>query len=176
MSAIESNTIGYMPMPASFAHRSLFLAGRPQHQKYDNFWRRHPPMDRLRRAKIFAPFDALAGFDECIRSKEVLYEQKRSLSECETSDLNEKLCTLRSLTYNSKASGLDRPCATVTYFVPCSDQQNEWYRKGGQYKEVTGTVSNVDTVIRMTITVNDQVISLDDVYSIRTPALHSFSV
>ncbi len=57
---------GYMPMPASFRHRSLFLHGRPRHQKFDDFWLRHPPMDPGRRAKIFAPFDALKGFREAI--------------------------------------------------------------------------------------------------------------
>lgn len=165
--ATEPNTVGYMPMPASFSRRSLFLAGRPRHQRNDNFWCRHPPMDRLHRAKIFAPFDALAGFDECIQAKEVLFEQKRSLSEDETADLDEKLCMLRALIYNSKVSGLNRPSAVITCFFPCSDPQNEWYEKGGQYKDVAGTVSKVDAVISMTVTVDDQVISFDDIYSIR---------
>ena len=61
MPAVYTNpdVIGYMPMPASFHYRSLFLQGRPRHEKYDEFWRKHPPMDHVHRAKIFAPFDAL---------------------------------------------------------------------------------------------------------------------
>ena len=59
-------TIGYMPMPISFRYKTLFLMGRPRHEKYDDFWRKHPPMDHVHRAKIFAPFDALAGFDDII--------------------------------------------------------------------------------------------------------------
>ena len=61
--------IGNMPMPADFQYRDLFLAGRPVHKKYDEFWYRHPAMDIVHRAKIFAPFDALAGFSEAIRSR-----------------------------------------------------------------------------------------------------------
>ena len=82
MSALYSNpgVVGYMPMPVSFHYRSIFLQGRPCHERFDDFWRKHPPMDHVHRAKIFAPFDALAGFDECINSKRVLYEEKRILS------------------------------------------------------------------------------------------------
>ena len=48
--------IGYMPMPEGFQYAELVKAGRPQHQKFDDFWCRHPPMDPGKRAKIFAPF------------------------------------------------------------------------------------------------------------------------
>ena len=70
--------VGYMPMPVSFHYRALFLQGRPRHEKFDDFWLKHPPMDHVHRAKIFAPFDALAGFDDCIHAKGVLYEEKKT--------------------------------------------------------------------------------------------------
>ena len=155
-----------MPMPASFPHRALFLAGRPRHQKYDDFWRKHPPMDRVHRAKIFSPFDALAGFDECIQSKKMLYCEKRILTEGEMEDLNEKLSHLHSLTYNSRTARLNRPIAEIDYFVSCNDPQNEWFGKGGQYVTITGTVSKVDVLISKTITIDDTAIPLADVASI----------
>lgn len=158
--------VGYMPMPASFSHRALFFAGRPRHQKYDDFWCKHPPMNRMHRAKIFAPFDALAGFDACIQAKQVLYERKRILSEGEMEELNETLSQLHSLTCNSHVSRMNHPQATVEYFVPCSDTQNEWYGKGGQYKTVTGTVSSVDPLISRTIVIDEQTIPLSDVLRI----------
>ena len=65
-----SRGIGYMPMPEGFRYAELAKAGRPQHQKFDEFWCRHPPMDLGKRAKIFAPFAALKGFDEEIRAAE----------------------------------------------------------------------------------------------------------
>lgn len=61
-------TIGEMSMPVNFKYRKLFLHGRPKHEKFDDFWRKHPPMGTVHRAKIFAPFDALVGFDEAIES------------------------------------------------------------------------------------------------------------
>lgn len=60
--------IGYMPMPADFKYADLYRAGRPQHEKFDDFWCRHPPMDCGKRAKIFAPFNALRGFDREIEN------------------------------------------------------------------------------------------------------------
>ena len=46
-----------------FRYREVYLRGRPQHQKWDDFSVRHPRMSPGRRARIFAPFDALRGFD-----------------------------------------------------------------------------------------------------------------
>ena len=161
------DVIGYMPMPASFHYRSLFLQGRPRHEKYDDFWRKHPPMDHVHRAKIFAPFDALAGFDECIDSKTVQYEEKRILSESEKDTLNERLSLLHALTYNSRAARMNRPTATVTYFVSCSDEHNEWYNRGGLYESYTGTVKKVDYSC---LVIDDKVIALDDIAEIDTGA------
>lgn len=41
---------------------------RPVHEN-DLFSINHPPMDRGRRAKIFAPFAALKGYEEAIDEK-----------------------------------------------------------------------------------------------------------
>ena len=62
--------IGSMPMPPAFRYRDVFLKGRPRHDVPDPFSLRHPPMPASRWAKIFAPFDALKGFEEAIRLKE----------------------------------------------------------------------------------------------------------
>ena len=76
-----SRGIGYMPMPEGFRYAELAKAGRPQHQKFDEFWFRHPPMDLGKRAKIFAPFAALKGFDEEINAAErrAALEQEREI-------------------------------------------------------------------------------------------------
>ncbi len=58
--------VGSMIMPADFPHRDIFLKGRPQHDPLSLFRIRHPQMPCSRRAKIFAPFDALKGFSEMI--------------------------------------------------------------------------------------------------------------
>ena len=62
--------LGYLPMPAGFKYQDVFLKGRPVHQKTDPFGVRHPRMELLRRARIFAPFDALRGFRAAIIARE----------------------------------------------------------------------------------------------------------
>ena len=57
-------------IPKSFRYRQILLKGRPLHQGGDAFLARHPPMDLSRRAKLFAPFDALRGFDEALIAAE----------------------------------------------------------------------------------------------------------
>ena len=83
--------IGDIPMPAGFRYREILLKGKPKHDKTDAFRIRHPSMDVGRRAKIFAPFDALRGFNEAVASKDVLYEHKRELNEEDQAELNRRL-------------------------------------------------------------------------------------
>ena len=158
--------IGAMAMPVDFKYREVFLKGRPRHERFDDFWRKHPPMSPSRWAKIFSPFDALEGFDECIESKLVQYTDRRILSEEEKTTLNDALNHLHSLTYNSRVARLNQPQASVTYFVPCVDEHSEWYGVGGRYETVSGTVWKVDAIVEKNIMVDDQTIPLDDVVEI----------
>ena len=64
--------LGDMSMPEGFRYRSVSLKGKPQHDKTDSFRLRHPSMDVGRRAKIFAPFDALRGFSAAVLEEEAL--------------------------------------------------------------------------------------------------------
>ena len=167
---MSADMIGYMPMPPGFKYRDVFLHGRPKHERFDSFRRKHPPMDTVHRAKIFAPFDALAGFDAAIDSKLVLYEERRILSETEKEDLDRKLSLLRSLTYNSPAARKNKPEVTVEYFSPCTDPCSEWYGKGGTYKTLSGICWKVDIILK-TITVDDHVIPLKNISKINTGRL-----
>ncbi len=62
--------IGKISFPDDFKYREAFLKGRPRHEKTDPFRIRHPAMETGRRAKIFAPFDALRGFRGALRDAE----------------------------------------------------------------------------------------------------------
>ena len=62
--------VGVMEMPADFRYRDVFLRGKPVHDRFDPFRIRHPQMPAGRRAKIFAPFDALRGFSAAIMAEE----------------------------------------------------------------------------------------------------------
>ena len=122
-------------------------------------------MDTTHRAKIFSAFDALAGFDACIASKEVQYCDRRYLCEGEKEDLDRKLSALRQLSRNSKAVRKNRPEISVRYFSPCMDEYSFAYGTGGIYKTVTGICRKVDDVSG-TITVDETVIPLGDITSI----------
>ncbi len=53
-------------------YKKVLEKGKPVHQKGDDFFVKHPPMDLSRRAKIFSPFDALKGFgDELSRTEDI---------------------------------------------------------------------------------------------------------
>ena len=159
---MNTAVIGYMPMPVNFEYRSLFLHGRPKHEKYDDFWRKHPPMDKVHRAKIFSAFDALAGFDGWIASKEVKYCDRRYLSEEEHDNLDRKLSVLRGLTRNSREVRRNKPAVTVQYFSPCTDRNSFAYGSGGLYETVSGICRKIDDVAG-TITIGETIIPLDDI-------------
>ena len=61
--------LGNTPMPDGFKYGDVFAKGRPRHQKTDPFGIRHPSMEVSKRAKIFAPFDALRGFSAAIMAE-----------------------------------------------------------------------------------------------------------
>jgi len=165
MSTAAPTHVGFMPMPDHFPYRALFLHGRPRHKKYDAFWVKHPPMNITHRAKIFSAFDALAGFGDCISSKQVEYCDRRYLSEGEREELARKLAVLRQLTYNGKAARKNRPQVTVEYFSPCTDKNNFAYGTGGIYEHVSGTCLKVDE-FRGTITIDETSVAIEDISNI----------
>ena len=140
--------------------------GKPQHTKFDDFYRKHPFMDVGKRAKIFAPFAALRGFDGCILDKEVQYQPKIILDEEVKDEIAQQLEVLHGLTINSRAARNNHVVVSVTYFIPCSDKNHEAYGYYGQYVTITGVCKKVDDTITHTITVGGLVISLDDIYKI----------
>ena len=52
------------------AYEDIMGLRRPVHRD-DPFARRHPKMDRGNRAKLFAPFAALTGFDDVVHAMAV---------------------------------------------------------------------------------------------------------
>ena len=158
--------------PAIARYGNLVFMERPVHTD-DVFSRRHPKMTLLNRAKIFAPFAALVGFDDHIRSKDVPYEWKHELDADEEWELNRRLGILRNLTYNSKLARRNAVTVTIEYYVPCADRNNEAYGSKGLYESVTGIVKSVDIISQMiTITDTDCLthsIHFSDIYTITDP-------
>ena len=149
--------VGYMPIPADWKHADIVRKGRPCSLRVH--------MPNSRRAKIFAPFDALAGFDDAVASKEVLYEEKRRMSSQDLEAFNQTLARLKALTINGRVARENKVLVEAEYYVPCDDENSFSYRIQGQYKKITGICWKVDDVFG-TIKVDDKIINLDDVYKL----------
>lgn len=171
MNAAAYPVIGAMQMPAGFRYKAVFERGRPQHSQWDSFLIRHPPMSASHWAKIFAPFDALDGFDERIAGKEILYTARPELSEDDQAELNRKLNILRKLTCNGRAARENHVAVDVLYFVPCTDEDHFSFGHGGRYESITGTVLRAETGTLVLLTDSgEQRISFETIREIHSPA------
>ena len=142
-------------------YMKAYISGRPLHEEYDSFWMKHPFMPSGRKAKIFAPFDALKGYDDCIASKEVLYEPMREPADQDS--INIRLNTLHTLTYNSRIARINKPVVSVTYYVPCTDPNSSAYGIMGRYVTVKGICRQVSLDI---VQVDEQKISIPCILSL----------
>ena len=153
-------------LPAGFKYTAAFLAGRPIH-KDDHFAYRHPRMDRGKRAKIFAPFDALDGYSESIAAKNVQYVERIQLEEYEKNRLDNRFRILQTLTRNGKVARTNKIVVSVTYYIPCVDENNFSFLKMGRYVTETGICWKVDPDITRTMKVGEIEIPLDEVIDIK---------
>ncbi len=153
-------------MPEGFPYREVFLRGKPQHERFDDFDAKHPKMPCGKRAKIFAPFDALKGFEERLDEKCRLYMEKRELNEEERGALDAALQYLHERTANLRVAKESALRATVTYYVPCMDENHEAYGCRGLYESFSGVVWKVDSQLRHSLLIGDREIELADISAI----------
>ena len=171
MSAPKGTPAAYTVPAAIVRYGNIIFQDRPVHDG-DVFSRKHPKMSQLNRAKIFAPFAALVGFDERVRRNEINYVSKHELDSDEEWELSHKLFRLYCLTANSKLARANMVRVSIEYFVVCTDEENDAYLVKGLYKTITGIVLKVDqTEQRITIRngADTEVISFADIYRIFNP-------
>ena len=155
--------------PADFKYKQAFLSGRPKHAAFDAFSLKHPSMEFGRRAKIFAPFDALQGFSDAVSAKETVFEPFREIDEERQKMLNRRILLLRSLAAGSRLSGENRVRIEVTYFSPCADPDSSGDGAVlGRYCTRTGLLRKID-LVGWQLLLDDMRIDLDDVYDIQDP-------
>ena len=123
-------------------------------------------MQLSQRAKIFSPFAALKGFEEAIDEKTQVYAEKRELNDEEQEALEAALARLHDLTANRRAAKENRVTATVTWFVPCADENHEAYGRGGTYERCTGIVWKVDPILTKSLLIGDRVIEFSELAEI----------
>ena len=156
-------------IPENFPYRETLLRGRPEHGD-DGFWEEHPRMEREKRAKLFAPFDALDGYGDAIRTKNTVYTEKVRLSPDQQEALNRRLVRLceqfgRRRRIRDGGGGL--PWVRVTRYVPCSDRYNDAYGRRGTYETAEGWLTAADPEVARTICVNGETIPFGDILRIR---------
>lgn len=147
-------------------YRFVLSRGRPEHGRRDEFSLRHPKMQLSQRAKIFSPFSALTGFEEAIEAKVRPYVEKRELNDEQQEALDKALLRLRDLTQNRRMAKEKPVHATVTYFVPCADENHEAYGCRGSYARCSGIVWKVDPVLTRTLVIGDQAIEFSELAEI----------
>ena len=161
--------IGGMAMPENFKYEGVFRKGRPRHEFYDTFRIRHPKMPSGKRAKIFAPFDALKGFSEAISSKDVVYMDRIEPDQERLAELNRRLTILHELTANGRLARENRVPVDVTYYEPCEDENSEAWGFRGRYRTVSGICRMVDQDLCHTICVDGTDIAFEDILRIESP-------
>lgn len=119
-------------------------------------------MSRLNRAKIFAPFAALTGFEAAIESKRTQYVPRHLPDADEEYALNAALERLHWLTRTGALARRNRVVVRVEYFEVCTDRNHEGYGRLGQYRALAGIVRRVDPV-RQLIVVGDRAIPFADI-------------
>ena len=118
------------------------------------------------RAKIFSPFAALKGFEDAIDEKVQVYVEKRELNDEEQEALETALSRLHDLTANLRSAKENRITATVTWFVPCADENHEAYGHGGSYERYTGTVWKIDPILTKSLLIGDRTIEFSELAEI----------
>ena len=127
-----------------FAYSDIIGLRRPEHAD-DAFGRRHPPMTRLNRAKLFAPYAALRGFEDRVAAKRVPYVPRHCFDAGEERELNRRIAHLLARCPNGQAARADPVTVRVEAFVPCDDPDQEAFHRGwGQYHTVEGVLRRVD--------------------------------
>ncbi|WP_456078856.1 hypothetical protein [Mogibacterium diversum] len=142
-----------------FEYADIINRVRPIH-KTDRFSYKYPRMSNEKRAKIFAPFAALSGYDDALAEKEVIYDIKRVLTDDEYFDLDCKIATIYEKCSNSILARENGVEVRILYFEQLADDELH-----GRYLEVIGLVTKVRPD-KGTITILDKEISLRSIYKL----------
>ncbi len=138
-------------------YEQLLRKGPPRHQG-DYFSLRHPRMSTAKRAKIFAPFAALKGFEEEVRSREIEYSVRPEKDEETIAALNRNLALLQErIRFH--------PAAEITFFSPCDDPHHEAYGLLGTIGTICGTVQEVN-VSRQFLRIEGRQIFFEDLQTV----------
>lgn len=112
---------------------------------------RHAPMSRMNRSAQFAPFAALAGYEDMLRETARLTEEQTCLDEHDKELLDRKL---RYIAAN--------PAQTVTFLCFRRDER----KSGGSYVPIIGRVKKIDLYRRTVLMEDGQEFGIEDIRAI----------
>lgn len=125
--------------------------------------KKHPQPSMMDRAARFAPFAAIAGYEEMVLEEARVTEERIDLDEGTLSLLNEKLNMIQEF--------LDEePEVTITYFEP--DKK----KSGGAYVNITGIVKRIDEYEHFVIMTDGKKIRIEDIYAIGSDLFYSLGL
>ena len=125
--------------------------------------KKHPQPSMMDRAARFAPFAAIAGYEEMVLEEARVTEERVDLDEGALSLLNEKLNMIQEF--------LDEePEVTITYFEP--DKK----KSGGAYVNITGIVKRIDEYEHFVIMTDGKKIRIEDIYAIGSDLFYSLGL
>ncbi|MBH1939472.1 YolD-like family protein [Mobilitalea sibirica] len=111
------------------------------------------------RAKIFAPFAALKGYEEAITAKQKIIVPRIELSEEAKEYLDLQLGKIERLLRKGK-----HPIVTVVFF------QKDKVNNEGEYIQFTGMVAKINRTSRI-LQIVEKRLQLDDIYNIESEDL-----
>ena len=117
---------------------------------------KHPRMMIEDRAKIFAPFAALKGYDQAIAAK-----QKTIVPRIELSEESKEYLDLQLAKIERQLMRGQHPMITVVYFHKDKASNEE----GGEYIQFTGMVAKFDQTSRI-LQIVEKRLRLEDIYGI----------
>lgn len=119
---------------------------------------KHPRMKAEDRAKIFAPFAALKGYEEAIAAKQKIVVPRIELSEEAKEYLDLQLAKIERLLTKGQ-----HPIITVIFFQ--REKDKVYIEDSGEYIQFTGMVAKFDLTSRI-LQIVEKRLRLDDIYGI----------
>lgn len=128
---------------------------------------KHPRMKAEDRAKIFAPFAALRGYEEAITAKQKIVIPRIELSEEAREYLDLQLAKMERLLEKGQ-----HPVITVVFFQ--REKDKVYIEDSGEYIQFTGMVAKLDLTSRV-LQIVDKRLRLDDIYGLEGEDLEKSS-
>ena len=127
--------------------------------------KKHPQMSREERAAQFAPFAALAGYEDSVEETARITTKRIEINEEEKNILDMKVNMLKE-----QIKIQIHPEIKIIYFVP------DTKKEGGKYVSISGTLEKIDEFKQLIILDDKTEIPIKEIISISGESLSIISI